>query len=335
MKPCGLLAGAMAFLISAAHAQTFGVAVQVSNGKPVPTPEQLRIVLSPGGFVRDVFGWQKADRACNLTSNPGQRITIPAPLATLYQNVEIAGGRNFVTLAFNNINCGQPSNSGAITFPNTPALRAEFAAYAAGVAKEVPALGGISIWNELNGTWDGGYKTNRTQKLIDYCLLSNAVIREVRKVDPSIPIAIGATVGARIDQWFKDMFGSFGCMGKGDPTIWLDVHPYLSGKIDKTLHKIDWRVWSDSIASIRADRITNPLVGTEWGAKSAYKWSSSHPRTSYMKHFRTQVLNADPGWAGLMWFEMLYDKRFPNAGLLDANGSLTAMGNQYVAEFVH
>jgi hypothetical protein len=46
------------------------------------------------------------------------------------------------------------------------------------------------------------------------------------------------------------------------------------------------------------------------------------------------MLGTDPKWAGFIWFEMLYDRNNPNAGLFDAAGNLTGFGNQYIAEFV-
>jgi hypothetical protein len=274
--PCriGLFAAALSLRATAAMAVSTGVDVQVSNGKPVPTQTQLDQILRPGDMVRDILGWQKADPYCELTT--GRQIEIPAAMMTLYERVQAAGGLNFVTLAFNNRKCGQPVNSGAQTFPDTPALRAEFAAYAAEVARRVPALGAISIWNELNGTWDGGI-ASQSERLAQYCLLANAVVTEVRKVNKTLPIAIGATVGANIDGWFIEMFDQHGCMGKADPTIWLDVHPYLSGKKILSAGKIDFTLWRDSIANIRSDGITNPLAATEWGAKSAYIWQTAHP----------------------------------------------------------
>ena len=333
MKFGAPVAAAMILFGAAAHAQTAGVAVQVSSGKAIPTVPQLTTVLRPGGFVRDILGWHRVDRTCNLRNDRSLPIAIPLRLSTLYQNVEAAGGRNFVTLAFNNPHCGQPTVSGGDAFPNTPELRAEFAAYAVRVVKQVPALSGLSIWNELNGAWSGGY-TNRSQQLTDYCLLANAVITEVRKVDAQLPIAIGASGGANIDRWFMDMFDTYGCMGKGDPSIWLDVHPYLRGKLDPALRQLDWQTWSISIHNIRADRISNPLIATEWGAKAAYLWTLAHPRSDYMKAFRTRVLEQDSAWAGFAWFEMLYDKAAPRAGLFDANGALTVFGTQYVNQFV-
>jgi hypothetical protein len=118
-----------------ATSQTFGVAVQVSNGKPVPNQEQLEAVLHPGDFVRDVLGWQKADPQCNLAGNPWGKIEFPETIALLHQRVAAARGRNFITLAFNNTACGQATNSGIKAFPDTPALRAEFAAYAAAAVR--------------------------------------------------------------------------------------------------------------------------------------------------------------------------------------------------------
>src|SRR5262249_29943841 len=118
-------------------------------------------------------------------------------------------------------------------------------------------------------------------------------------------------------------------------TIWLDVHPYLSGKIDKAAHKVDWQAWNDNVAAIRAAHITNPLVATEWGAKSANTWLAAHPKGNYMKTFDARVVSQDPYWAGLTWYEMLYDKSTPNAGLFDATGNMTALGAQYVGSYKH
>ncbi len=331
MRQLLLAAVAAALAASPAAAQTAGVAVQVSNGKAIPTGGQLAAVLRPGDFVRDILGWHKADPHCDLTSNPARQIQIPPAMATLYAQVEAAGGRNFVTLGFNNPHCGQATPSGAKAFPDTPALRAEFAAYAAEVVRRVPALGGISLWNEMNGTWDGGYRT-LPQKLTNYCLLANDVIGAVRKVDGKIPIAIGATVGWDIDDWFIGMFDTYGCIGKGDPGIWLDVHPYLSGAIDPKRHKVDWTLWRAAVANSRQDGITNPFVATEWGARAASQWSKAHPKGNYMTSFQNQVAETTD-WAGSTWFEMLYDSRSPNAGLFDKSGTLTVFGAQYQRAF--
>jgi hypothetical protein len=253
-------------------------------------------------------------------------------MMTLYQRVAAAQGKNFVVLGFNNKNCGQLVNSGAKAFPDTPALRAEFAAYAAEVVRRVPSLGGISIWNELSGTWSGG-GLPIPQRLTQYCLLVNKVIAEVRKVDKDIPIAIGASVGWNIDGWFIDMFDSYGCHGKGDPSIWLDVHPFLSGRTVSGTHKTDFQLWRMSVANIRKDGIGNPLIATEWGAKAAYNWQLAHPGGDYMTQFEIEVLSRDPKWAGALWFEMLYDIKAPNAGLYDKSDLLTAFGSQYIAAF--
>jgi len=315
-----------------ALAQPAGVAVQVSGGKAIPTVAQLHTVLKPGDFVRDILGWHRADTGCDLRNNAAKPITIPTTMAALYANVAAAGGANFVTLGFNNKACGQPTISGVQAFPNTPELRAEFAAYAVAVVKQVPALGGISIWNELNGTWSGGYK-NRAQQLTDYCLLSNAVVTEVRKITPNLPITIGATVGPDVGQWFVDLFETYGCIGKNDPLIWLDVHPYLSGKIYTPLRQVDWRVWDDAVTSIRAHRIANAFIATEWGARAAYVWTQDHSNGNYLHVFHSRMLATDPNWAGFVWYEMLYDKSAPHAGLFDATGALTSFGTQYVREF--
>jgi hypothetical protein len=149
---------ALAFILAPpAAAQIHGVAVQVSQGQAVPTPAQLREVIAPGDFVRDLAPWARMDPGCNLTSDANAQIVIPPEMQALYDTVAAAKGKNFITLGFNNAACGQRSNYGAAGFPNTPALRAEFASYAAQLVKTVPALGGISIWNEMNGSFNGGY----------------------------------------------------------------------------------------------------------------------------------------------------------------------------------
>jgi hypothetical protein len=314
------------------HADTvYGVAVQVNEGKRIPSVAQLQQILRPGDMVRDVLGWHRVDRTCDLATNPTRQIAIPDTMMTLYQNVAAAGGQNFVTLGFNNKKCGQISTSGTRTFPDTPALRAEFAAYAAEVARRVPALGGISVWNELNGTWDGNLPL--AQRQAQYCLLANAVITEVRKVNPKLPIAIGATVGWNIDDWFIQLFDHHGCMGKGDPTIWLDVHPFLNGKRVPRTNKTDFQLWPVSIANIRQYGISHPLAATEWGARAAYLWQTAHPTKDYMAEFQKDVLSQDPNWAAAFWFEMLYDRHAPNAGLYDQSNQLTFFGSQYLADF--
>jgi len=143
-------------------------------------------------------------------------------------------------------------------------------------------------------------------------------------------IAIGATVGWNVGPWFIDMFDRYGCVGRNDPTIWLDVHPYLSGRIEKAERKQDWTLWNDAVRAIRADGITNPLAATEWGARSSYTWQTAHPGGNYVRTFQNRVTSQEENWAAFIWFEMLYDKAMPNAGLFDPTGRLTTAGAQYV-----
>jgi hypothetical protein len=331
----GLIAGAALALCSPASAQFRGVDVQVNEGKPVPTVAQFATVLNPQDMVRDILGWAHVDAHCDLAANPDRPIVIPVPMAQLYANVGAAQGLNFVTLAFDNRHCGQASGSGAVDFPNTPSLRAEFAAYAVGVVRQVPALGGISIWNEMNGTDRGGYGA-MSQRLTAYCLLVNQVVQAVRAVDKTVPIAIGATIGPGIGTWVTQMFDVYGCVGKNDATIWLDVHPYLNGDEIHGTHQQDWSYWNQEIAAIRADKIDNRLIATEWGGGIAYKWMIAHPHGNYFDTFDEKVDTAGPDWAGLLWFDLLYDVHFRNASLFDPTGTqLTPLGEQYVAAYKH
>jgi hypothetical protein len=322
---------AFVFMSGSALAQIRGVDVQVNEGQAVPTTAQLQTILRPHDFVRDILGWANVDPHCNLVSHPNTKLVINDQIMTLYARMQEAGGANFVTLAFNNPRCGQKSISGSRDFPNTDALRAEFAAYAARVVREVPSLGGISIWNEMNGTWNGGY-TNPHDAIAAYCQLSNAVIAAVREVNPTIPIAIGATVGWDIDDWFISMFDVYGCAGKGDPTIWLDVHPYLDGKKNGKI--ADWVLWTDAVANIRADGITNPFIATEWGGTAATKWQAAHPTGNYFETFNQKAGVTDSDWAGAMWYEMLSRRSDGEPALFDMTGTtLTAFGNQYVQSY--
>src|SRR5690348_7528522 len=163
-----------------AQAQVHGIAVQVSQGQDIPTTAQIRALTNPGDFVRDLAPWARTDPDCDLATMPGATISIPPEMQTLYNRVAQTGRKNFVTLGFNNINCGQVSNLGWLDFPNTPQLRAEFAAYAVQLVQTVPQLAGISIWNEMNGAFNGGYAGpgSIAQKLTAYCQLANTVITE-------------------------------------------------------------------------------------------------------------------------------------------------------------
>ena len=326
----------MCALAEPAAAQLHGVAVQVSQGQAIPTPAQLRELIEPGDFVRDLAPWPRMDPNCNLSSDSNAQINIPSEMQTLYDNVAAARGKNFLTLGFNNVACGQSSNLGWTGFPNTPRLRAEFAAYAAQMVQSVPALGGISIWNELNGSFNGGYTGPGSipAKAAAYCQLANAVITEVRKVNPTIPIAIGASTGWNIQGWMVKLFTRYGCMGGNDPNIWLDVHPYLSGAYVPVTSS--WAKWVKQIAYVRAHGISNKLVATEWGGPAANKWLRQVPGGNYPREFDNRIIALDPSWAGLMWFEALSDANIPNMGLLNSNGTaLTPLGRDYVDEFVH
>jgi hypothetical protein len=316
-----------------AWAQVHGVAVQVSQGQAIPTTAQIRQLTNPGDFVRDLAPWARTDPNCDLTT--GGVITIPSEMQTLYNRVAQTGRKNFVTLGFNNVACGQVSNFGWLDFPNTPQLRAEFAAYAVQLVQSVPNLGGISIWNELNGSFNGGYTGAGSipRKLAAYCQLVNTVITEVRKVDPNVPIAIGASVGWNIQGWFTNMFKRYGCMGQNDPTIWLDVHPYISGVYSPSTNT-GWTKWPQHIAYIRSHGINNQLVATEWGGPAAVKWMQQVPGGNYPLEFQNRILAPDPSWVGAMWFEALYDTANPKLGLLDSNGDPTKVGQDYIGVFV-
>jgi hypothetical protein len=315
-----------------AQAQIHGIAVQVSQGQAIPTQEQIVSLTNPGDFVRDLAPWSRTDPGCDLTKTQGAVIAVPPALQTLYDSVAATGRKNFLTLGFNNVACGQVSTLGWTGFPNTPELRAEFSAYAVQLVQTVPQLGGISIWNEMNGAFNGGYKGPGTgsAKAIAYCQLANQVITDVRKVNKTIPIAIGASVGWNIQGWVTKLFTKYGCMGQNDSNIWLDVHPFISG----TSPTQGWAKWSKQIAYIRAHGINNRLIATEWGGSAAAKWMKQIPGGNYPQEFRSRIITPDSSWAGLIWFEAMYDTAIPKVGLIDSNGQINQAGRDYVDAFV-
>ncbi len=328
---CVLLAASLASAAAVANPLR-GVDVQVNEGHAVPTVTQLTTLLNPGDIVRDVLGWARVDRACDLTRHPAH-FKLPSSMAQLYANVQQAGGRNFVTLGFNNAHCGQKIVSAGQAFPDTDALRAEFIAYALAVIRQVPNLAGVSIWNEMNGQFNGGYATPG-EAMAAYCRLANAVVAAIRAENTDLPIAIGATGGPDIDIWFIPLFDQYGCVGKGDPTIWLDVHPYLGGVIDPASGLVDWDSWNQRLGNVRTDGISNPLIATEWGDSTAAKWLAANPGGNYMSLFDAEVTARDNAWAALAWFEATYDKSVPRSGLFGPDGvTLSPLGVQYVGAY--
>ena len=140
-------------------------------------------------------------------------------------------------------------------------------------------------------------------------------------------------MGWNIQGWFTNMFNKYGCMGKNDPTILLDVHPFISGVYAPTANN-GWTKWPKQIAYIRKKGINNALIATEWGGSAAAKWMQQVPGGNYPQQFQDLIIAPDASWSGLMWFEAMADTAIPKVGLIGSNGALTPVGQNYVAEFV-
>jgi hypothetical protein len=96
-----------------------------------------------------------------------------------------------------------------------------------------------------------------------------------------------------------------------------------------------WTQWSKQIAHIRARGINNRLVATEWGGPTANNGLRRVPGGNYPQEFHSRIITPDPSWAGLMWFEALYDPKISYMGLFDPSGTmLTPPGQNYAAKFV-
>ena len=97
------MASALIALGSHAQAQIPGVQIpgvdgHVSHGKRMPTVAQLTTVLAPGDYVCDVLGWARVDKGCNPSGDASNAIVIATNIITLYEPVQTAQERNFVTL---------------------------------------------------------------------------------------------------------------------------------------------------------------------------------------------------------------------------------------------
>src|SRR5215469_3719984 len=113
-----------------------------------------------------MLGWHKVEQVAGRHAMPPQQWQS-------YQNVAAAGSYNLVTLGFGNALYGSNGYQAKVDdfgLPVTPQQIQAFTKYAVWVvsndggsapdakAANIPNLYGVSIWNELNGSWDGGIK---------------------------------------------------------------------------------------------------------------------------------------------------------------------------------
>jgi hypothetical protein len=295
-----------------------GLAVQVSEGGTVPTLPVLNAFLPPGASVRDVLSWASSEQTLG-------HYAVPDGDWRLYAAVASVGGKNVVTLFTGNL---LYQTNGTFGFPTTPAQIQGFANFAAWAvrndgtgapnqhAANIPALYAVTIWNEMNGTWNGGIHTGQPRWNAMAALL-NVVVPRIRAENPSVHIAAGAFIGySGVARWFRGIGQNF----DWSTVDWLDIHPYLATSLAATQ-------WGAQVSELRVGEplkgvpgIKNPLYFSEWGGVAAANYTVANPNgISYFDWFQTNVVGADrKPIAGGNYFTLYVSRQFPREGLVHA-----------------
>lgn len=333
MKFFRLMAAAGVFAVAAspAFASDWGIDVQVNEGAPLPALNVLQAVAPGGSTVRDLLGWSKVEHSRGL-------YRIPAANWALYQRVAAAGDKNVVTLFAGNPIYG----TATFGFPTTPEQIRAWANYAAYVvsndggtapdskAANIPNLEAVTIWNEFNGTWNGGIQDPRQQQAAMAQLLT-VVVPAIRAANPNVKIAAGAYIGApNLATWFKGIGDSF----DWHLVDWLDVHPYVANAVGAT-------DWQHEVSMLRAAGIDNPFYFSEWGGGAAVNYAAQTPgNMAYPLWFIDHVIAVDPvAPAGGNYFTLSDAKEWPLQGLTTGKmtvpaDQLTTTGGQYMQYFL-
>lgn len=328
-----------------ACAQTYnvyaGVDVQVNEGDPVPSTASVTGVTNSGDDVRDVLGWNGSEKS------PGVYVLNTSDAAS-YQAVANGGRYNVVTL----FGCNTLSAYGCAntqSFPQTPAQITGFANYACWVvgSANIPNLRAVTIWNEMNGTYNGGISTPSAQEAAMAALLT-IVVPKIRSCNRNVAIYAGAFVGDfLLANWF--------CVIQEDGFSWslvdgLDIHPYLSGNPSSAPQNgSDWnKSFNGSVSLINGcaggtSPIKRPLYFSEWGGTALQDALSNgiFPNAaSYFAWFQTTVAGVNKTYfpvAGQVYFLMGDDANFPTEGLYTSTtySTLTSIGTAYKTAYVN
>jgi len=313
---------ALAAATQPALANDWGIAVQVNEGAPLPPVPVLQAMAPAGSTVRDILGWHNVEKSRGL-------YTMPAVDWHLYQQVAAAGDKNVVTLFAGNPIYGT-ATFGFPTSAEQIAAWARFAAYAVAndggtapdsKAANIPSLEAVTIWNEFNGTWNGGIVTPQQQQQAMAALLK-VVVPAIRAANPKVKIGAGAYVGAfNLSNWFLNIAVDGFDWHSVD---WLDVHPYVAPNGLAT--------WQSEVAKLRASGITNPFYFSEWGGPNSVSYATKFAGTannppSYAQWFIANVVAVDTIMpAGGNFFTLANVTQFPNQGL--TTGTMTAPAYQ-------
>ncbi len=316
-----------------------GIALQVNEGDAVPPVQILTAATNRGDDVRDILGWPESERS------PGA-YALPARNASLYAEVARAGLSNVVTL-FGCDTLAAYACSGPQSFPQTPAQIAGFVNWACWVvsAANIPNLRAVTIWNEMNGSFNGGIGNPAAQELAMANLLV-AVVPVIRQCNPDVAIYAGAFAGdVLLADWFCKIqkFGFNWSQVDG-----LDIHPYLSGAPSMPAQNgLNWYnafLGPNSLVTGCAGGtapIVAPLYFSEWGGAALQNALSNGyfpTPASYFAWFEKTVANVSPvkyPVTGRAFFLLAADATFPTQGLFSADYSQTMeIGNDYLAAYI-
>jgi hypothetical protein len=272
-----------------------GLAVQVNEGQPIPPPATLTAMSNRHDDVRDILGWPDSEKSAG-------NYALPVRNAAFYSEVAAAGRDNVVTLF--GCNTAAPYKCyGKQSFPQTAAQIKGFVNWACWVvsAANIPNLRAITIWNEMNGTFNGGIQSPPAQQQAMANLLV-ALVPAVRECNPNVAVYAGAFVGdSSLPAWF--------CHIQEDGFDWslvdgLDIHPYLAaGPNAKTQDGQDWQAAFAGPKSLlsgcqgQTKPIVRPLYFSEWGGyalQAALANGNVDSAADYFAWFEANVANVNP-----------------------------------------
>jgi hypothetical protein len=289
----------------------------------------MQIAAPPGSTVRDALGWHKVERSRGLYN-------IPMNNWQLYKQVAAIGDKNVITLFAGNPLYGMATFGFPVTTEQIQGW-ANFAAYVVAhdghstpdrKTANIPNLEAVTIWNEFNGTWNGGIRGTGQQEAAMAKLL-NVVVPAIRAANPTVKIGAGAFIGdGGLSSWFKTIGAEF----DWDSVDWLDVHTYIGPNGEKE--------WREEVAALRAAGIVNPFYFSEWGGNPAVEYARRFPGKNYVQWFVSNVIERDTVVpAGGDYFTLDDGRRWPVQGLTTGpDGAppyqLTALGTAYVSFFL-
>jgi hypothetical protein len=331
-----------------------GVAIQVNEGDTLAPASVFATFLNRQDDVHDAAGWHRSEKALGT-------YTLPATDAASYQQAAANNWSNVLTLQgcvkFAPYNC--PRNS---SFPQTPAQITGFANWACWLVKNnggpigssaaanIPALRAVTIWSEMNGSFNGGITQPPSQQQAMANLL-NVVVPAIRSCNSGIKIYVGAFVGSsNLATWFCHI--QTGTTGSGFPlntADGLDIHPYLNA--NPAMPNQNGTAWQQQIAGKysltdgcqgKTTPILMPLYFSEWGGAALASYLNNNPTNTaadYFSWFEATIGSFDQSRhpiAGRAYFLLDdFNGKFPNEFLAGAGPDYvtTPIGEDYITAY--